>query len=86
VRVLGAQQRLLSSRGLKQISYPCHMLIWETVDSQSPAHRGSTVVMRSKVRGGWLVNVIIAQVGMGMTFYPDPDHAWDGSSIQTDSP
>jgi hypothetical protein len=41
--------------------------------------------MRAKVPGGWLVNVIIAQVGMGMTFYPDPDYAWDGNSNQRDS-
>jgi hypothetical protein len=52
------------------------MLIWETVASQSPAHRGAAVVMRAKVPGGWLVNVVIAQVGTGLTFYPDPDHEW----------
>jgi hypothetical protein len=56
------------------------MLIWENIDSQPPAHRGSSVVMRAKVPGGWLVNVIVTQIGTGLAFYPDPDHTWDGSS------
>jgi hypothetical protein len=31
---------------------------------------------RAKVPGGWLVAV----AGSGVTFYPDPAHAWDGNS------
>ena len=40
------------------------------------------MVSRAKVPGGWFVYVYNAQnweTG-GVTFYPDPDHEWDGSS------
>ncbi len=34
-------------------------------------------VLRAKVPGGWLV-----AIGAGaLTFYSDPDHAWDGTSF-----
>jgi len=36
--------------------------------------------MRAKVPGGWLVNVIVTQIGGSVTFVPDPDHTWDGTS------
>ncbi len=32
---------------------------------------------RAKVQGGWLVTV----AGSGVTFYPDPEHGWDGGSL-----
>jgi hypothetical protein len=32
---------------------------------------------RAKVPGGWLVSV----TGLGLTFYPDPEHLWDGTSL-----
>ena len=32
---------------------------------------------RAKVTGGWLVAV----TGAGLTFYPDPGHEWDGTSL-----
>jgi hypothetical protein len=32
---------------------------------------------RAKVAGGWLVAV----TGAGLTFYPDPEHEWDGASL-----
>jgi hypothetical protein len=32
---------------------------------------------RCKVPGGWFVIVY----GSGVTFYPDPEHKWDGSSL-----
>jgi hypothetical protein len=32
---------------------------------------------RAKVPGGWLVSV----TGAGLTFYPDPEHQWDGTSL-----
>ena len=35
---------------------------------------------RAKVPGGWLV-MIYAGDGSGITFYPDPNHEWDGGSL-----
>jgi hypothetical protein len=37
---------------------------------------GHYSVARAKVPGGWLV-----ALGTGVTFYPDPEHSWDGQSI-----
>jgi hypothetical protein len=40
--------------------------------------------VRAKVPGGWLVYVhgnALGQSHGGMTFYPDPEHAWNGSSL-----
>jgi hypothetical protein len=37
---------------------------------------GPYSVARAKVPGGWLV-----ALGTGVTFYPDPEHSWDGQSI-----
>ena len=36
-------------------------------------------VHRTKVPGGWLVLVI--HNTSGLTFYPDPEHNWDGGSL-----
>lgn len=36
-------------------------------------------IARARVPGGWLV--YISAVGNGMTFYPDPNHIWDGGSL-----
>jgi hypothetical protein len=38
---------------------------------------GGHAVARAKVPGGWLVTC-----GTGVTFYPDPKHAWDGTSLK----
>lgn len=57
---------------------------------------GDLLTERTKVPGGWLVrwwqtfmgyhdtvggDVMEGCVG-GMTFYPDPEHSWDGSTMQ----
>lgn len=42
---------------------------WETIPSNLPTHR-------AKVPGGWLVSA-----GHGLTFLPDPEHAWEGASL-----
>jgi hypothetical protein len=34
-------------------------------------------IARAKVPGGWLV----ANGATGLTFYPDPEHSWNGQSI-----
>ena len=38
---------------------------------------GGYAAARAKVPGGWLV-----VCGAGVTFYPDPGHKWDGSSVE----
>jgi hypothetical protein len=38
---------------------------------------GGYAVARAKVPGGWLI-----VCGTGVTFYPDPGHAWDGASVE----
>jgi hypothetical protein len=43
-------------------------------------------VARAKVPGGWLVctGFVRSLAGIsysGMTFYPDPDHLWDGNTL-----
>lgn len=38
---------------------------------------GNYAMARAKVPGGWLVTC-----GAGVTFYPDPAHEWDGSSLE----
>jgi hypothetical protein len=45
-------------------------LQWEPLDSD-------VALLRAKVPGGWLV----ALAGASVTFYPDPEHQWDGSSV-----
>ena len=47
-------------------------LQWAPVDSSH------VPLLRAKVRGGWL---IAAASGTGLTFYPDPGHEWDGTSL-----
>ncbi len=38
---------------------------------------GTYSITRAKVPGGWLV----ANGATGLTFYPDPEHSWNGLSI-----
>jgi hypothetical protein len=42
-----------------------------------PLDTSKVALLRAKVPGGWL---IAAASGAGLTFYPDPDHMWDGTS------
>ena len=42
-----------------------------------------TRVRRAKVPGGWLV-AIENTFGLGLTFYPDQDHLWNGKSLEGD--
>jgi hypothetical protein len=56
-------------------------LVWEELKS-SNAEGGifglGWKIHRTKVLGGWLVLVIHNTTGL--TFYPDPEHKWDGAS------
>ncbi len=51
------------------------MIEWEAL-----GHNTTGSVYRAKVYGGWLVR-ISAYEAEALTFYPDPNHVWDGSSL-----
>jgi hypothetical protein len=56
-------------------------LVWE--DLRSSRAGGEILklgwdIYRARVPGGWLVLVI--HNTSGLTFYPDPEHRWDGTS------
>lgn len=53
-------------------------LNWEKIDSRG--QNFSSYIERAKVPGGWLLKPRTADGG-GMTFYPDPNHKWDGNSL-----
>lgn len=41
-------------------------------------------IYRTKVPGGWLVVIKgTSGEGIGLTFYPDANYEWDGSSIDS---
>jgi hypothetical protein len=47
-------------------------------------YKGKTPVThayRARIPGGWLIFIYTQAVGLsGVTFYPDPIHAWDGGT------
>lgn len=63
---------------------PSRELVWQQLTStraeQSWRHVGWEV-HRARVPGGWFVLTRIeGGPPQGMTFYPDPQHRWDGGS------
>ena len=40
-------------------------------------------VNRAKVPGGWLL-IATSNTGGGVTFYPDPEHKWNGGSVENE--
>jgi hypothetical protein len=40
----------------------------------------SSRISRAKLPGGWLL-LSTSNSGGGVTFYPDPEHKWDGGSL-----
>jgi hypothetical protein len=52
------------------VAKPEHKLKWEAMSSSIPGSR-------AKVPGGWLVSI----TNGGLTFLPDAEHSWDGSSL-----
>ena len=44
----------------------------------APVDTSHVPLLRARVPGGWL---IAAGSGAGLTFYPDPGHEWDGTSL-----
>ena len=55
-------------------------LVFETVAAVLVSGFGTEdlTIQRAKVPGGWLV---LYDEGKSITFYPDPTHAWAGSSV-----
>jgi len=47
---------------------------WERLNA------GTVATHRAKLPGGWLIQVGDSN-SRGVTFYPDPDHAWDGKTL-----
>ncbi len=50
-------------------------LKFELLDNTEPEHN----ISRAKVIGGWLISE--KHFRGGVTFYPDPNHEWDGNSL-----
>jgi len=55
------------------------MIQWQQLQSSTDTEI-SVKVYRAKVLGGWLVLVMWSDGG-STTFYPDPQHQWNGSSL-----
>lgn len=53
-------------------------LVWEKLKKDEVFHSAQS--FRAKVPGGWFVSVQ-AHTGVGVTFYPDPEHQWDGNTL-----
>jgi hypothetical protein len=51
-------------------------IIFETLDVRAQMHTLS--LYRAPIPGGWLV----ASHSGSVTFVPDPEHAWDGTSLK----
>lgn len=61
------------------------MLTWNQVHSRKRSFDGkfyndTYLPWRAKIPGGWLVRQQFDE-GVAMTFVPDPNHVWDGSSL-----
>jgi hypothetical protein len=74
-----APQAVTAEEGTKTL--PDAQLVWQECKSESFGGNPQSI-HRSKVPGGWLV--ILKQYpepGRSITFYPDPQHVWDGTSL-----
>jgi len=54
-----------------------------------PIRSNGVAIARSRIPGGWLVSGRVGAFGgnagaYSLTFVPDPEHIWDGSSIDED--
>jgi hypothetical protein len=49
-----------------------------TVEGKTPGFLSSAKAYRAQVPGGWLVFSWDSTGMNGVTFYPDPRHAWSG--------
>ena len=57
-------------------------LRWEQLnnDLKGANYASGWRTYRTKVPGGWLV-VVESETSHGISFYPDPQHKWDGNSL-----
>jgi hypothetical protein len=56
------------------------MLHWDEIKAKF-SDGSMASFYRAKVPGGWLVGIFLSGQAVSITFYPDPDHKWDGSSL-----
>ena len=63
------------------------VLTWEEVQSRSKTDKDvyPDRLSRARVPGGWLIYMWGGGRVAGITFYPDPQHQWDGSSLDETS-
>ena len=68
------------------------MFVWEELEprvSYLSGKKGKAAPLyRAKVPGGWIICLLagVPNGGAGgLTFLPDPDHKWDGSSLDWES-
>ncbi len=58
------------------------MIDWEQLRTSRTTGGLSFHVYRARVPRGWFVYVHLdPDCGGGVTFYPDPEHKWDGKSL-----
>jgi hypothetical protein len=69
---------LKTNKGALYISVAMPKLKFEKLDVSTLS--ANTIVNRAKIPGGWLL-VSTSTAGGGVTFYPDPEHKWDGGSV-----
>jgi hypothetical protein len=53
----------------------------EELNARYEGKEPAKYVYRARVPGGWLIFTYPEMKGLyGVTFYPDPNHAWDGGT------
>jgi hypothetical protein len=56
-------------------------LILEELNLKYEGEKPEKYAYRARVPGGWLIFTYPPGKGLhGVTFYPDPNHAWDGGT------
>ena len=56
---------------------------WQQVSSTLHNEKGkqdSVAMYRARVPGGWFVKIYYE--GVAAFFYPDPEHKWDGKTVE----
>ena len=59
-------------------------LILEELNLKYEGEQRAKYGYRARVPGGWLIFIYPEMKGLyGVTFYPDPNHGWDGGTQET---
>lgn len=64
---------------------PIPTLKWQKIKNTGPLSAERAETYRTQVPGGWLLSLTDANGtgrGIGITFVPDPNHEWDGNSLE----